>query len=96
MLDKLSWEKLLLARFEILGLLLNKLSSTGKYSLHNRGNFQQQFQMQVSEKPKTFSRFFIAVLKRTLSSEYFRKKDESHSFSISKIIDCERGGYVNV
>ena len=49
--------------------------------------------MQISPKPKTFSLFFIASIKSTLNSEYFEKKDQSHSLSISEIIDCETGSY---
>ena len=49
--------------------------------------------MQISTKSKTFSRFFIASMKSTLNSEYFEKKDQSHSVSITKIIDCETGSY---
>ena len=45
--------------------------------------------MQISPKPKTFSQFFIASIKSTLNSEYFEKKDQSHSLSITEIIDCE-------
>ena len=49
--------------------------------------------MQISTKPKTFSRFFIVSMKSTLNSEYFEKKDQSHSLSITEIIDCETGSY---
>ena len=49
--------------------------------------------MQISPKPKTFSPFFIASMKSTLISEYFEKKDQSHSLSITEIIDCETGSY---
>ena len=49
--------------------------------------------MQISPKPKTFSQFFIASMKSTLHSEYFEKKDQSHSLSITEIIDCETGSY---
>ena len=49
--------------------------------------------MQISPKPKTFSGFFIASMKSTLSSEYFEKEDQSHSLSITEIIDCETGSY---
>ena len=35
-------------------------------------------------------------MKSTLNSEYFEKKDKSHSLSITKIIDCETGSYWNV
>ena len=47
-------------------------------------------------KPKTFSLIFIAFLKSTSNSQYFEKQDGSHSLIISKIIDSERGGYLNV
>ena len=49
--------------------------------------------MQISKKPKTFSGFFIASMKSTLNSEYFEKKDQSHSLSIAEIIYCETGSY---
>ena len=49
--------------------------------------------MQISPKPKTFSQFFIASIKSTLNSEYFEKKDQSHSLSITEIIDREPGSY---
>ena len=49
--------------------------------------------MQISPKPKTFSPFFIASMKSTLNSEYFEKKDQSHSLRITDIIDCETGSY---
>ena len=49
--------------------------------------------MQISQKPKTFSGFFISSMKSTLNSEYFEKKDQSHSLSITEIIECETGSY---
>ena len=52
--------------------------------------------MQISPKPKTFSDFFIASMKSTLNSEYFETKDQSHSLSITELIDCETGSYRNV
>ena len=45
----------------------------------------------ISLKKKTFSRFFIAFLKFTLNLEYFEKKDQSHSLSITEIINCKTG-----
>ena len=35
-------------------------------------------------------------MKSTLNSEYFQKKDQSHSLSITEIIDSETGSYWNV
>ena len=49
--------------------------------------------MQISPKPKTFSPFSIASMKSSLNSEYFEKKDQSHSLSITEIIDCETDSY---
>ena len=49
--------------------------------------------MQISPKPKSFSEFCIVSMKSTLNSEYFEKKDQSHSLSITEIIDCETGSY---
>ena len=49
--------------------------------------------MQISQKLQSFSQFYIASMKSTLNSEYFQKKDQSHSLSITEIIDCETGSY---
>ena len=59
-------------------------------------NFPQQFQTPLSQKQKTFSEFFIALLKCALNLEHFQKKDEYSSLIISEIIDAERRGYLNV
>ena len=40
--------------------------------------------------------FYTAIQGTTLNSEYFEKKDQSHSLSITEIIDCETGSYWNV
>ena len=52
--------------------------------------------MQTSLKLKTCSRFVIAFLKSTLNLEYFEKNDQSYSLSITEIINCETGSYLNV
>ena len=59
-------------------------------------NLPQQFQTPLSPKQKTFSEFFIAVLKCAWNLEHFQKKDEYPSLIISEIIDAERRGYLNV
>ena len=51
--------------------------------------------MQTSMKLKTCSQFFVGFLKSTLNLEYFVKKDQSHSLSITEIINCETGTYLN-
>ena len=52
--------------------------------------------MEISRKLKTFSRLLIAFLKSTLNLEYLERKDQSHSLSITEIINCETGSYLNV
>ena len=47
-------------------------------------------------KLKTCSQFFVAFLKSTLNLEYLENKDQSHSLSITEIINCETGTYLNV
>ena len=59
-------------------------------------NFPEQFQTLLSQQQKTFSGFFIAFLKYAWNLEHFQKKDEYPSLIISKIIDAERRGYLNV
>ena len=76
----------------MLGVFVNTLPADEKSSCHNMENFLQQIQMQVSQKPKTFSLFFTAFLNAASNFEYFEKTDDSHSLSISEIIDSEGGG----
>ena len=59
-------------------------------------NLSQQDPMQTSMKLKTCSRFSIEFVKSTLNWEYFGKKDQSRSLSITEIINCETGSYLNV
>ena len=59
-------------------------------------NFTQQIEVPLSQKQKTFSAFFIAFLKCALNLEHFEKKYKYPSPVISKIINSERGGYLNV
>ena len=59
-------------------------------------NFRQQLEALLSQKQKAFSRFFIESLKYALNLEHFEKKDKYSTLVISKVIDSERGGYLNV
>ena len=59
-------------------------------------NFTQHLEPPLSQKQKTFSGFFLAFLKCALNLESFEKKDECPSVVISRIIDSERSGYLNV
>ena len=59
-------------------------------------NFTQQLEAPLYQKQKTFSGFFIAFLKYALNLKHLEKKDEYSSLVISKLIDSERDGYLNV
>ena len=81
---------------EILRLFVNALTADDKYSECNMQNFSQQFQTPLSQKQKTLFGFFIAFMKCAWNLEHLQKKDEYSSLIISKIIDAERRGYLNV
>ena len=72
------------------------MTTDDKYSRRNMLNFTQQLEAPLSQKQKTFSGFFTAFLKYALNLEHLGKKDEYSSLDISRIIDSERGGYLNV
>ena len=96
LLDILSWKKSALVWSEILRLFVNTLTPDYKYSRCNVHNFAPQVQTRLYQKQKTFWGFFIPFLKCAQNLEYFEKKDENPSLIISEIMDCERGGYLNV
>ena len=59
-------------------------------------NFTQQFEELFSKKQRTFSGLFLLFLKCALNLEKLAKKDEYPNLVFSRIIDSERGGYLNV
>ena len=64
---------------EILGVFVNTLTADGNYLVPDCENFQLPIQMQLSEKRKTFSQFFVPVLESTSIFKHFEKKDDRHS-----------------
>ena len=66
------------------------------YSCRNILNFTQQLEALLPQKQKTFCGLFLAFLKCALNLEHFEKKNEYSSLVISKVIDSERGDYINV
>ena len=77
-------------------MFVNALTAGDRYSGSNMQNFRQQLQTPLSQKRKTFSGFLIAFLKCAWNLEHFQKKDEYPSLIISKVIDAEKRGYLNV
>ena len=72
------------------------MTTEDKYSRWNMLNFAKQLEAALSKKQTTFSGYFIPFLKCALGLEHLGKKDEYPSLVISKIIDTERSGYLNV
>ena len=72
------------------------MTTDDKYSRRNMLNFTQQLEAILSKKQKTFPGFFIAFLKCALNLEHLGKKGEYPSLVISRIIDSEGGGYIDV
>ena len=56
----------------------------------------QPIHMQLSQKLRTFSRFFSAFSQSRLNFEYFQKNNDAHSLFISETTACKRRGYISV
>ena len=72
------------------------MTTGDKYCRRNMLNFTQQLEAPLSQKQKTFSGLFLALLKCALNLEHFEKKDEFSSLVVSKVINSERGGYLHL
>ena len=92
----MKWRKSALFKFEVLGLIVNRLTADDKYFRRNIQNLTQDLQTAISQKQKIFSGIFLTYLKSITNSEALAKKVESASLSISEIIDAEKSGYLNV
>ena len=77
--------------YKILKLFVNTLTAGDKYSLLNRDNLTQPFQILLSQKEETFSHFLSTFLKCFLNFEHFQKKDDPHRRCISEITDSKEG-----
>ena len=71
-------QKISVSDIQIFGLSLNPLTADNKYSLLKRRNLFEHFQMQLSQKRKIFSQFFLAFSKFRFNFEHFQKKDDPH------------------
>ena len=87
--SQLSLKKSLWLTCLFLGLLVNTLATDEKYPVLNRDNFTILIQMQLSLRQETLSQVFSAILKFTLCSQYFEKKDYPQRFFICNIKDSE-------
>ena len=72
------------------------MSAVDNCSLPNRDSLMQPINMELSQKQKSFSRFFNVFSKSRLNFEYFQKKDDAHSLFTSEATACEKRGLIYV
>ena len=72
------------------------MSAVDKCCLPNRDNLMQPISMQLSQKLKTFFRFFNVFSKSRLRFEYSQNKDDTHTLCISEGTACEKRCYIYV
>ena len=58
--------------------------------------YRNQYRFNCIRNKNFLLQFFFAYLKSILNFEHFFKKDTSHSFCISEIMDSKKRGYINV
>ena len=92
----MSWAKSAIVLSEILTLFVNTLTTDDKYSRRNMLNFTQQVEAPYLKNKRLFLDFLMAFSEMCIKFRTFGKKDEYPSRVISRIIDSERGGYLNV
>ena len=91
-----SCKKSLLVICKSLRLFVNTMTPVDECSLPNRDNLMLPIHMQLSQKLKTFSKFFDVFQNSRLSFEYFQKKDDAHSLFFSEATACETRGQIYV
>ena len=64
---------------EVLVVFVKSATADGKYPVQDCENLQFPIQMQLSEKRKGISQFFVPFLKSTWNLKYFVQKDDCHS-----------------
>ena len=64
---------------EILRVFVNRLTSDDKYCVQDCENLPLPIQVQLSEKRKTLSEYFVPFLEFTSNFKHFERKDDPHS-----------------
>ena len=72
------WKISPLVSAEMLRLSVNRLTSDGKYPIQGCENLQLPIQMQLFQKRKNFSEYFIPFMDSTSNIEHFERKDDRH------------------
>ena len=68
------WKKSVLVIHKLLRIFVNTLTVDEKHHLVERDNLAELIQIQLSEKQKNFSEFFLAFLKSILNFQHLSKK----------------------
>ena len=76
--------------WKVWGLFANALTAVDKYSLLNKGNLLQHFQMHLSQKRKIFCGLFFTFSKFRVYFEDFQEKGEPDSRCIFEFRESER------
>ena len=69
----------LLVLGKILGVFVDTLPADGMYPVEYYENLRLPIQMQLSEKRKSFSQFFVPFVESTSNFKHFEEKVDSHS-----------------
>ena len=68
-----------LLKYKILGVFVNTLTDDENYPFGDYGDLQFPIQMQLSEKRKSFSQFFVPFMESSSNFKHFRKEDDRDS-----------------
>ena len=77
--EKLIWKMSLLVLGKILGVFVDTLPADGMYPVEYYENLRLPIQMQLSEKRKSFSQFFVPFVESTSNFKHFEEKVDGHS-----------------
>ena len=72
------------------------MTKDDRYSRRSMLNFTKQLEAPLSQKQNTFSGFFNGISEVFIKFRTFGKNDEYPNLVISRIIDSQRGDYLNV
>ena len=92
----LSWKKSALVWSEILTLFVNTLTAHKQVFPLQCAQFRATSSNAIISKIKDFLSIFYCISAMCIQFRTFWKKDEYRILIISEIMDCERGGYLNV
>ena len=83
-------QKSLLDTWMFFRLFVTTLTADDKITHISKDKWKQTIQMNLSRKPKIFSKNFSAIFESMLNFEHFPKKDDPDRLCISGITDHER------